>query len=102
MTKRIRVNDLPDFDPARYLRDDADIAAYLTQVIEEGDAGELAKALGVAARARGMAQIAQTAGIGRESLYKALRADASPRFDTIAKVCKALGVRLVVQAGHPA
>jgi len=97
MTKRIHVNDLPDFDPARYLRDDGDIAAYLTQVIEEGDAGELAKALGVAARARGMAQIAQAAGIGRESLYKALRADASPRFDTIAKVCKALGVRLVVQ-----
>ncbi len=49
-----------------------------------------------------MTQIAQAAGIGRESLYKALRADASPRFDTIAKVCKALGVRLVVQAEHTA
>lgn len=102
MSKRIKVNNLPDFDPARYLRDGEDIAAYLTQVIEEGDTGELAQALGVAARARGMAQIAEAAGIGRESLYKALRADASPRFDTIAKVCKALGVRLVVQAEHPA
>jgi len=102
MSKRIKVNNLPDFDPARYLRDGEDIAAYLTQVIEEGDTGELAQALGVAARARGMAQVSEAAGIGRESLYKALRADASPRFDTIAKVCKALGVRLVVQAEHPA
>jgi len=102
MSKRIKVNNLPDFDPARYLRDGEDIAAYLTQVIEEGNTGELAQALGVAARARGMAQVAEAAGIGRESLYKALRADASPRFDTIAKVCKALGVRLVVQAEHPA
>ena len=100
--KTIKVPDLPTFDPARYLRDDEDIAAYLTQIIEEGDSGELAHALGVAARARGMTQIAEAAGIGRESLYKALRADASPRFDTIAKVCKALGVRIVVQVENPA
>lgn len=101
--KTIEVSDLPAFDTARYLRDDADIAAYLTRIIEEGNAGELAHALGVAARARGMTQIAESAGIGRESLYKALRADASPRFDTIAKVCKALGVRIVVQVDqHPA
>src|SRR5690606_4115760 len=102
MNTKIKVADLPTFDPAHYLRDDEDIAAYLTQVIEEGDAGELAQALGVAARARGMTQIAQAAGIGRESLYKASRADASPRFETIAKVCKALGVRLVVQTDHAA
>ncbi len=69
-------------------------------VIEEGDAGELARALGVAARARGMAQIAEESGIGREALYKALRADAQPRFDTISRVCKALGVKLVVQPDH--
>src|SRR3546814_2939425 len=50
--KTIKVPDLPTFDPARYLRDDEDIAAYLTQIIEEGDSGELAHALGVAARAR--------------------------------------------------
>jgi probable addiction module antidote protein len=44
-----------------------------------------------------MAQIAEETGIGREALYKALRADAQPRFDTISRVCKALGVKLVVQ-----
>lgn len=66
-------------------------------MIEEGDAAELAHALGVAARARGMAAVAERAGIGREVLYKALRPGAQPRFDTIARVCKALGVKLVAQ-----
>ena len=97
MSKKIRVTDLPNFDPTECLKDDADISAYLSVVIEEGDAGELAHALGVAAKARGMAQIAEETGIGREVLYKALRADAQPRFDTISRVCKALGVKLVVQ-----
>ena len=82
---------------ARFAKDYADISAYLSVVIEEGDAGELANALGVAARARGIAQIAEETGIGREVLHKALRADAQPRFDTISRVCKALGVKLVVQ-----
>lgn len=100
MSKQIRVADLPDFDPAEHLKDDADIAAYLSVVIEEGDAGELAHALGVVARARGMSQIAEEAGLGREALYKALRADAQPRFDTISRVCKALGVKLVAQPIH--
>ena len=88
------------FDLAESLRDEEDIAAYLTLVIEDGDPGELAHALGVVARARGMAQIAADAGMGREALYKALRADASPRFDTIARVCKALGVKLIAVPEH--
>ena len=85
------------FDMAEQLRDEQDIAACLTLVLEEGDPGELAHALGVIARARGMTQIAAEAGMGREALYKALRADASPRFETILKVMHALGLRLSVQ-----
>lgn len=85
------------FDMAEQLRDEQDIAAYLTLVLEEGAPGELAHALGVIARARGMTQIAAEAGMGREALYKALRADASPRFETILKVMHALGLRLSVQ-----
>ena len=85
------------FDMAEQLRDEQDIAADLTLVLEEGDPGELAHALGVIARARGMTQIAAEAGMGREALYKALRADASPRFETILKVMHALGLRLSVQ-----
>lgn len=100
MTKKIRASDLPDFDMAEYLKSEEDIAAYLTVVIEEGDASELAHALGVAARARGMTEIAKASGITREALYKALRPDSQPRFDTIAKVCGALGVKLVAQAVH--
>jgi probable addiction module antidote protein len=100
MTKKIRIADLPDFDPAEHLKDEEDIAAYLTLVIEEGDASELAHALGVVARARGMSEIAKASGITREALYKALRPNAQPRFDTVSRVCAALGVRLVAQAVH--
>jgi len=100
MNKKIKVADLPTFDPAEHLTDDADIAAYLSLFIDEGDPGELAHAIGIVARVRGMAQIAEETGIGREALYKALRADSQPRFDTISRVCKALGVKLVVQPTH--
>ena len=98
MTKRVSVNDLPDFDAAEYLDDEEMIALYLTNILEANNAALLAAALGDIARARGMREIAQSAGITREALYKALRADSSPRFDTINRVCTALGVRLVAQA----
>ena len=100
MTKKIRVADLPEFDLAQQLKTEKDIATYVTMVIEEGDASELAYALGVAARARGMSEIAQAAGLTREALYKALRPNAHPRFDTINRVCAALGIRLVAQPVH--
>ena len=100
MTKKISIAGLPEFDLAEQLKSEEDIAAYLTMVIEEGDTSELAHALGLAARARGMSEIAKASGITREALYRALRPDASPRFDTINRVCAALGVRLVAQAVH--
>jgi probable addiction module antidote protein len=90
-----KIADLPDFDMADYLTDDEAVAQYLSVVLAEGDAGELADSLGHIAKARGMAQIAKDSGLGREALYKALRPGAQPRFDTINRVCAALGVRLV-------
>jgi len=102
MNKKIKISELPVFDAAEFLRDDEDIAAYLSEVIEDNDPALLAAALGDIARARGMAEIAKAAGIGRESLYKALRPGASPRFDTISRVCDALGLKLSVQAKHAA
>jgi probable addiction module antidote protein len=84
------------FDPAEHLRDDEDIAEYLRQALEEGEPGELAEALGVAAKARGMSAVARQAGIGRESLYRALRAGADPRFQTVQRVCAALGLKLTL------
>jgi probable addiction module antidote protein len=98
MMKRIKVKGLPEFDAARYLNNDAAIAAYLTDIIEANNPALLASALGDIARARGMSEIAKASGITREALYKALRPDAQPRFDTISRVCAAMGVRLVAQA----
>ena len=74
------------------------IAEYLNQALASGDTDLLLAAIGDVARARGMAQVAQQAGLGRESLYKALTAGAKPRFDTIFKVLNALGVRM---QAHP-
>lgn len=98
---KTKIEDFPRFDAAEHLQDEEDIAAYLTAVLEENDASALAQALGTVARARGMNEIAKAAGLGRESLYKALRPDAQPRFDTIVRVCKALGVKLVARPDHP-
>ncbi len=90
---------LVPFDAARYLTDDAAIAEYITAVLETEDPDLLLAALGDVARARGMAQVARDAGLGRESLYKALTPGAKPRFDTVLKVARALGVRLCARAG---
>ena len=97
MKKTTRRTKLVPFDAARYLTDDAAIAEYTTTVLETGDANLLVLALGDIARARGMAQVAKDAGLGRESLYKALAPGAKPRFDTVLKVARALGVRLTAE-----
>ena len=91
----VKIADLPSFDAADYLDSEEAITAYLNTILEENDDALLAEALGDIAKARGMTQIARDAGIGRESLYKALRSGASPRFDTINRVLGALGVKLV-------
>lgn len=92
-----KIKSLPTYDPADYLKSEQAIAAFLNDFLEDGDSAMLAEALGIAARARGMTEVASKAGIARESLYKALRADSQPRLDTILKVMSAFGVRLVVQ-----
>ena len=100
VTKRIKIDELPEFDAAAYLDSEASIASYLTDILEANDASLLAAALGDIARARGMTEIAKSAGITREALYKALRPDSAPRFDTVSRVCAALGVRRVAQPIH--
>ena len=98
---RNKVDELPAFDAAPYLDCDEAIASYLTDILQANDAGLLSAALGDIARARGMTDIAKAAGITREALYKALRPGSAPRFDTVNRVCTALGVRLVVQPLRP-
>ena len=86
---------LQTFDMADHLDSDAAVAEYLSQVLADGDTDELLRALGHVAKARGITQIAEASGLGRESLYKALRPGAKPRFETLARVCRAVGVKLV-------
>lgn len=85
------------FDAARYLNDDEAIAEYMTAVLEANDSDLLLLALSDVARAKGMAQVAKDAGLGRESLYKALAPGAKPRFETVMKVARALGVKFTAQ-----
>jgi len=89
---------LVPFDAAKYLTDEDAIAEYMSAVLEEDDMDLLLLALGDVARARGMSFVAQETGLGRESLYKALAPGAKPRFDTVVRVARALGVRLTAQS----
>lgn len=84
------------YDVAEHLRTQEEMALYLDACIEEsdGDAAFVAKALGDIARAQGMAQVAKSTGLSRESLYKSLSGERVPNFSTILKVTKALGLKL--------
>lgn len=98
MTERITVADLPEFDASQFLDTDEAVAAFINDILQANDSALLASALGDVARARGMSEIARAAGLTREALYKALRPKAQPRFETVQRVCAALGVRLVAVA----
>ena len=82
------------WDPADHLETEEDMAAYLEAALEQGDPALVAAALGDIARAKGMTNVAREAGLGRESLYKALSPTGNPEFATILKVVTALGLRL--------
>jgi probable addiction module antidote protein len=82
------------WDVVDYLKTDKDMAEYLEAAIEEGDPALISAALGDIARAKGMTRIARKAGLGRESLYKALSPNGNPGFATVLKVVRALGLRL--------
>lgn len=86
------------FDAAEYLNDEQTVVAYLNEVLAEGDPSAVVAALGTVARARGMAGLARSTGLGRESLYKALSSDGNPSFKTVLSVAAALGYRFNVSA----
>jgi probable addiction module antidote protein len=90
-----KVKPIP-WDSAAYLKTDVDIAHYFEAVFEDGDPALVAAALGDIARAKGMSQIAQAAGLGRESLYKALSREGNPEFATVLKVMRVLGLKFKV------
>ena len=85
------------WDVATHLKTDREMAAYINAALAEGDPGLVAAALGDVARAKGMTGIARSAGLGRESLYKALSQDGRPELATVMKVVSALGLRLTAR-----
>lgn len=91
---------ITEFDLAALLDSEEAISEYLSQVLAEGDTDELIRAVGHVAKARGMAQIAKDSGLGRESLYKTFAPGAKPRFDTVVKVMRAMGVELYAHPLH--
>ncbi len=90
------------WDSAEFLKSDEDIQLYLEACIEESgdDPAFIVHALGVIARAKNMSQLARDTGLTREGLYKAFSAEGNPTFATVAKVAKALGLQLTIQASH--
>lgn len=89
------------WDVAEHLETEEDMAAYLEAALQEGDPGLVAAALGDIARAKGIAQIAREAGVGRESLHRALSPEGNPELGTVLKVVRALGLRLHATTATP-
>ena len=85
---------LKKFDVVEYLEDEEDIQAYLNAAIEEGDTKYFFKALGNIARSRNISQLSKDAGMSREGIYKALSGEGNPSFNTVARITKALGLKL--------
>ena len=84
------------FDISEYLETDEDIHDFLKETVSTGDTSDFIHALNIAAKARGMTEIARQAGVTRASLYKSLSENGNPRFETISKVINALGCKLII------
>jgi probable addiction module antidote protein len=82
------------FDAANYLDNEKVIAEYLNAALEDDNPDVFLTAIRDVARARGMSKLAQESGLGRESLYKALAPGAHPRYDTLLKILRVLGVQI--------
>jgi len=93
MTSKAKKKSAP-FDAAKYLDSDEAVAEYISEELLTGDIDTITHAIGVAARARGMSEIARQTGLSRESLYKALSGEGHPQFETIAHLLQPLGLRL--------
>jgi probable addiction module antidote protein len=89
---------LKQFDASAYLDNDEVIAEYLTAALEDGNPDVFLSAIGNVAKARGMSAIAESSGLGRESLYKTFAPGAKPRYDTVLKVLRSLGIKLNITA----
>ncbi len=92
------MSQVKPFDTSAFLDDDEVVAEYLTAALEDSNPDVFLAAVGQVAKSRGMSAVAESTGLGRESLYKALTPGAKPRYDTVIKVLQGLGVKLTVTA----
>lgn len=92
----IKAEDLKTFDAAEYLEDDEDIAIFLDEAFKSGNPKHVARALGIAARAKGITELAKKSGIRREHLYQALGESGNPTLQTLLPVMSAFGLKLNV------
>ena len=97
MSKKTENDPMP-FDASDYLDNEETIAEYLKAALEDPDPDAFLVAVRDVAKARGIASVAEKAGLGRESVYKTLSPGALPRFETIRKLVGALGVKLDVSS----
>ena len=88
------MKNIAAFDAADYLDNDIVISEYLNAALEDENPNVFLQAIADVAKARGMTKLAKDTGLGRESLYKALAPGAKPRYDTVIKLVRALGVEL--------
>ena len=88
---------LIDYDPASALVNDEEMAFFVTDAFETGDARHIASALGVAARAKGMTRVAKQTGLSREQLYRSLSMDGNPTLKTILAVMRAIDMELAAR-----
>lgn len=94
------MKNITAFDAADYLDNDIVIAEYLNAALEDENPNVFLQAIADVAKARGMTKLAKDTGLGRESLYKALAPGAKPRYDTVIKLVRALGVELHTSPIH--
>jgi probable addiction module antidote protein len=86
------------FDASEYLDNEEVIAEYLSAALEDPNPDVFLRAVANVAKARGIGEVARAAGLGRESLYKALAPGAKVRYETVRKVLESLGVKLTIAA----
>ena len=93
---------LINYDPAEDLGSDEAIAVFMAEAFQTNDVGYISHALGVVARAKGMAQIATQTGLSREQLYRSFSAQGNPTLKTTLAVMHALGISLTARTGTTA
>lgn len=89
-----------DYEPANALVDDEEIAFFMADALETGDAAFIAQALGVVARAKGMTSVATETGLSREQLYRSFSEEGNPTLKSTLAVMKALGIELTIKSPH--